>query len=236
MLKTLKLLAISGAVFSFTFFASAQEANRVTPTITPVKPAALKERIEAKRYELKERLITIKDERKRQVVEKIDKALDALNERMMDHFDNVLDRLDKILIKIRERADRAEESGYDVSTVGSAIETARQAIADARAAIEVQVGKTHTIPVTAEESLRTNVGKARQALHEELSLVFKKIKLAKEAVHDVAKALADLRGNNGEPIVCTQEAKICPDGSSVSRTGPNCKFAACPKEATPTPN
>jgi hypothetical protein len=26
---------------------------------------------------------------------------------------------------------------------------------------------------------------------------------------------------------CTQEAKICPDGSSVGRTGPNCEFAAC---------
>ena len=30
---------------------------------------------------------------------------------------------------------------------------------------------------------------------------------------------------------CTQEAKVCPDGTSVGRTGPNCEFAACP---TPT--
>ncbi len=27
---------------------------------------------------------------------------------------------------------------------------------------------------------------------------------------------------------CTQEAKLCPDGSSVGRTGPNCEFAECP--------
>ena len=27
---------------------------------------------------------------------------------------------------------------------------------------------------------------------------------------------------------CTQEAKICPDGTAVGRTGPNCEFAACP--------
>jgi hypothetical protein len=32
-----------------------------------------------------------------------------------------------------------------------------------------------------------------------------------------------------EPIVCTQEAMLCPDGSYVSRTGPNCEFAACPE-------
>lgn len=29
---------------------------------------------------------------------------------------------------------------------------------------------------------------------------------------------------------CTLEAKQCPDGSYVGRTGPNCEFAACPGE------
>lgn len=29
---------------------------------------------------------------------------------------------------------------------------------------------------------------------------------------------------------CTEEAKICPDGSAVGRTGPNCEFAPCPEE------
>ena len=27
---------------------------------------------------------------------------------------------------------------------------------------------------------------------------------------------------------CTMEAKLCPDGSAVGRSGPNCEFAACP--------
>lgn len=30
-------------------------------------------------------------------------------------------------------------------------------------------------------------------------------------------------------IACTAEAKICPDGSAVGRSGPNCKFATCPQ-------
>lgn len=30
------------------------------------------------------------------------------------------------------------------------------------------------------------------------------------------------------PQACTAEAKICPDGSAVGRTGPNCEFAPCP--------
>jgi len=28
---------------------------------------------------------------------------------------------------------------------------------------------------------------------------------------------------------CTEEAKLCPDGSAVVRTGPNCEFSPCPK-------
>ncbi len=34
--------------------------------------------------------------------------------------------------------------------------------------------------------------------------------------------------NTNEPQACTMEAMICPDGSSVGRTGPNCQFAPCP--------
>lgn len=36
--------------------------------------------------------------------------------------------------------------------------------------------------------------------------------------------------------ICTEEAKICPDGSAVGRSGPNCEFASCPGADTPTSN
>ncbi len=31
--------------------------------------------------------------------------------------------------------------------------------------------------------------------------------------------------------LCAPDAKICPDGSAVGRTGPNCEFAECPSTA-----
>jgi hypothetical protein len=34
--------------------------------------------------------------------------------------------------------------------------------------------------------------------------------------------------NATPPQACTTEAKICPDGSAVGRSGPNCEFAPCP--------
>ena len=36
---------------------------------------------------------------------------------------------------------------------------------------------------------------------------------------------------DGDGAACTEEAKVCPDGTSVSREGPDCEFAACPGEA-----
>lgn len=34
-------------------------------------------------------------------------------------------------------------------------------------------------------------------------------------------------------IVCTQEVKLCSDGSFVGRSGPRCEFAPCPDNAQP---
>lgn len=41
-------------------------------------------------------------------------------------------------------------------------------------------------------------------------------------------------GLGKKQTACTAEAKICPDGTSVGRTGPNCEFAPCPT-VSPTP-
>lgn len=37
-----------------------------------------------------------------------------------------------------------------------------------------------------------------------------------------------LNTKKGGPLTCTQEAKICPDGSTVFRNGPTCEFTSCP--------
>lgn len=50
----------------------------------------------------------------------------------------------------------------------------------------------------------------------------------------VAFVSLNMNNKNIEPIACTMEAKLCPDGTAVGRTGPNCEFAAC-GEIVPTP-
>lgn len=42
--------------------------------------------------------------------------------------------------------------------------------------------------------------------------------------------VSKVKGGDGGGVSCTGEAKLCPDGSYVSRGGPTCEFAACPKQ------
>ena len=39
--------------------------------------------------------------------------------------------------------------------------------------------------------------------------------------------------DGGKQVACTMDAKMCADGSYVSRTGPNCEFAQCPAYMPP---
>ena len=36
--------------------------------------------------------------------------------------------------------------------------------------------------------------------------------------------------NSNGPVACTEDAKLCPDGTAVGRIPPNCEFAGCPSE------
>jgi len=50
------------------------------------------------------------------------------------------------------------------------------------------------------------------------------------AINPIYKVVSEI-GNS--QTTCTLEAKVCPDGSSVVRTGPKCEFAPCPSSQAP---
>ena len=154
--------------------------------------AELQGEIQDKREALRAQLQKVKDERRREVVERIDVRLDELNARMLDHFSNVLDRLEDVLERIASRADKAEGRGLDVSTVRTAITDALSSITSARSAVQVQAGNTCIVTVTTENNLRVDVGKARKCLHDNLTVVREAVKAAKEAVRRAATTLAQI--------------------------------------------
>lgn len=46
----------------------------------------------------------------------------------------------------------------------------------------------------------------------------------------LASIIKPLIENHTVEVGCTMEAKICPDGSAVGRSGPLCEFEKCPGE------
>lgn len=45
---------------------------------------------------------------------------------------------------------------------------------------------------------------------------------------EVCLSACHVKDSSLEPVACTKDAKMCPDGSYVGRAGPNCEFEACP--------
>jgi len=48
-------------------------------------------------------------------------------------------------------------------------------------------------------------------------------------VSDDVQIIKNLPKSQKKQTACTEEAKVCPDGSAVSRAEPDCDFPACPK-------
>ncbi len=61
-----------------------------------------------------------------------------------------------------------------------------------------------------------------------ISLVVVLILLGAGLVYFNLKNISSVTIENSQPIACTKEAKICPDGSAVGRQGPKCEFEECP--------
>ncbi|MFH0712448.1 MAG: hypothetical protein V2A55_01140 [Candidatus Jorgensenbacteria bacterium] len=152
----------------------------------------VKERLETAREELKVRLKKIKDEKKVEIVGRLSGSVNSLNEKLTNHFLEVLEKLDKVLDNVTSRTDKAEAHELDVSAVRTAITAAEIAIASARGAVETQAGKTYSFNITTEENLKVDVGAARQALHNDLTAVKEIVRTAHVAVKDAAVKLAQI--------------------------------------------
>lgn len=159
-----------------------------------VKKEEAKKKIEENRAALQGKLKNIKDEKKKTAVETVDKRLAEINADRLTHFTDVLDQMDKVLQNIGSREAKVGAAGKDVSVVTADIAAAQSAIAAARAAIVTQTGKTYVLAISQENTLRMDVGKARQALGTDLKVVQDKVSAAHDAIRKAATDLAKIPG------------------------------------------
>lgn len=131
------------------------------------KREAVKNTVAVRKEEFKAKLAIIKDKRKKALVERIDAKLTNTNIKHTDRFTQVLSNLQIILDKISEDADKT---------------VAQSAIDAAKAAVETQAAKTYTITISAENSLKPDVGAVTSQLRQDLMITHKLVVDAKQAV------------------------------------------------------
>jgi len=157
------------------------------------KREEMKTKIEALKEQLKARLKGKISEQKQEIVERIYERIGNLNERITNHYLDVLGNLEKVLERVESRAAKAKLNGKDVTQVEAAIEKAHQAINTAREAVKVQANKVYQPPeITTEKNLKLDVGKLRQQLHNDLKAVEKLVKDARDTVRQAAVKLVQI--------------------------------------------
>lgn len=173
-------LALSLAVVSPVF------AQTTTPTATPTKANG--------REQFRVKLQTIRDEKKKAIVERIDQQIVNLNTIRTTIMLRHLTKIEEILNKVEARTNEVAATGKDVAAVRTAITKARDAIAAARTAVNAQVGKTYTINITTEASLGSAVATARKQFASDLLAAHKTVVAARKSVRDVLVALGKAVG------------------------------------------
>lgn len=153
----------------------------------------VKKKFEDEKVRLGEKLKKIKDERKKEMVKKINEQFQELNTRKLEHFSSVLDQMEEVLVKIKARAARATIGSADMSVLNTKIAAFETAVTTARVAIVAQSAKVYSIEITTEGNLRNNTGVTRQALQGNLKTVFDLVKTAHESLKDIHKELASIR-------------------------------------------
>ncbi len=152
-----------------------------------------KEMFEASREAFLQKKKLIRDENKQKILEKIDSMMNEVNTKHTVSMTEALNKFSGILDTMASKAGELKTKGADTTAFDAAMTKARSAIEAAKAKIAEQAAKDYTISISTEDALRSAVGETRSQLEADLHSVRDSVKLAKEAVRDVAKELVKLR-------------------------------------------
>ena len=132
--------------------------------------------IKQKKEELQTRLREMNSEGQTVAIENINNHLETLNQRWVNHWNNVLSRLVQILGKLENR------NQDDNQKINSAIESANTAINEAQSAVNDQAAAVYVVEIEANENLGQAVRRTVSLLKNDLKLTRQKVQNARDAV------------------------------------------------------
>lgn len=146
------------------------------------------------REEFRTKLDSIRDEKKKAIVDRVDKRIAQINTNRTGIMTRHLTKIEEILNRIEVRALEAEKNGKDIIAVKTAITSARTAITSAKTTIATQAAKTYVIDITTEANLGSAVSSVRTAFAKDLQTAHQTVVTARKSVRDVLTALAKVVG------------------------------------------
>ena len=148
-----------------------------------------KEEFKIRREEFKTKMSEIKDQRKKEVVERVDNRLSTVNKNRTAALTKHLDQMSSILVRVQERATKRKSEGVNTSAVDKAIVEAESAIDTAKEAINTQASIEYIVTITDETKLKVDVKTVFDQFKSNMEATVLTVKKAKEALTAAARLL-----------------------------------------------
>jgi len=183
----------------------AQEATD-TPSLNTTRQTILKERKDGlqvmraqyleQRNDFKLKLQTIRDTKKRALVERIDTKTSTFNKKMTDKMTSALTKMSNLLIKIQEDADTISSNGQNIQNLNTLIAVAQNTITTAQETVSAQAAKEYVATIDSEDSLRVDIGQTVSQFRNDIKDTYKTVINAKQDLVNAAQELRSLKNTS----------------------------------------
>ena len=164
------------------------------PVISEEKKEAVMEKMSAAREKFKTRMATIKDEKKKVIVENIDSKIQGINERRTKLMLSHLGKISEVLARVSAKEVTLKAQGKDTASLSASIVAAQAAIDKAKAAVEAQALKEYNANITTDVLLRSAVTSIVNQFRINIKSVFELVLASKKAVREAHTQAAQLMG------------------------------------------
>jgi len=154
--------------------------------------------LEKAREQFRAQLQNIQDERKRQIISRIEQNLNNLNKKIVDQLSLRLERLESLLAKINSRAKKMEDEGLVVTEALAKIETAQANIGDIREILSQQAEKVYVPQIVSESGLGIAAGRSYQELRGDIKVINDKLVAVKKEMANILHLLAQIKGGGNQ--------------------------------------
>lgn len=207
-IKSCRNIIYSSVVASFVLltFASptfAQQETTTTSRSESIKQS-ISEKIDAKRKTMMtkmeankktftERINNISDEQKKSAVERINTAIQTMNEKKTTRWAEALDKLNGNLEILKTQTAELKSNGINTSNADLAITTAENDLLKASTAVENQSIKEYTITIGDETTLRSTIAPVVLQLKNDLKATLEVVITSKNSLEKAASLILELK-------------------------------------------